>query len=191
MHGYTDPTRTKAIIFTDEKLSDKAFGRSGKGLVANAAKQMKNVLRIDGKNFRFDKSFPFQSVNPDTQIMFFDDVNKKFGFEKLFSIITEGITIEKKNEYSIPYERSPKILITTNQSITGSDDSSKARQFVVEFSDFYTANHFPIQDFEKMFFDEWDKNEWCVFDNYMIECCQYYLKNGLKEYDYVNLTKKN
>ena len=59
---------------------------------------MKNVLRIDGKNFRFDKSFPFQSVNPDTQIMFFDDVNKKFGFEKLFSIITEGITIEKKNK---------------------------------------------------------------------------------------------
>lgn len=192
MHSYKDPTRTKAIIFTDEKLSDKAFGRSGKGLVANAAKQMKNVLRIDGKNFRFDKSFPFQSVNPDTQIMFFDDVNKKFGFEKLFSIITEGITIEKKNknEYSIPYERSPKILITTNQSITGSDDSSKARQFVVEFSDFYNANHFPIQDFGKMFFDEWDKNEWCAFDNYMIECCQYYLKNGLKEYDYVNLTKK-
>lgn len=192
MHGYKDPTRTKAIIFTDEKLSDKAFGRSGKGLVANSAKQMKNVLRIDGKNFRFDKSFPFQSVNPDTQIMFFDDVNKKFGFEKLFSIITEGITIEKKNknEYSIPYERSPKILITTNQSITGSDDSSRARQFVVEFSDFYNAKHFPIQDFGKMFFDEWDKNEWSAFDNYMIECCQYYLKNGLKEYDYVNLIKK-
>jgi len=192
LHSHKDRTRTKAIIFTDEKLSDKAFGRSGKGLVAYAIKQIKNLLRIDGKNFRFDKSFPFQSVNPDTQIMFFDDVNKKFGFEKLFSIITEGITIEKKNknEYSIPYERSPKILITTNQSITGSDDSSRARQFVVEFSDFYNANHFPIQDFRKMFFDEWDKNEWSAFDNYMIECCQYYLKNGLKEYDYVNLTKK-
>jgi hypothetical protein len=34
-----------------------------------------------------------------------------------------------------------------------------------------------------MFFDELDKNEWRAFDNYMIECCQYYLKNGLKEYD--------
>jgi len=192
LHSHKDRTRTKAIIFTDEKLSDKAFGRSGKGLVAYAIKQIKNMLRIDGKNFRFDKSFPFQSVNPDTQIMFFDDVNKKFGFEKLFSIITEGITIEKKNknEYSIPYERSPKILITTNQSITGSDDSSKARQFVVEFSDYYNADHFPIHDFGKVFFDEYNENEWRAFDNYMIECCQYYLKNGLKVYDYVNLTKK-
>jgi hypothetical protein len=30
--------------------------------------------------------------------MFFDDVTKKFGFEKLFSIITEGMTIKKKNK---------------------------------------------------------------------------------------------
>jgi hypothetical protein len=127
IHSYKDPTRTKAIIFTDEKLSDKASGRSGKGLVTNAAKQMKNVLRIDGKNFRFDKSFPFQSVSPDMQLMFFDDVNNKFGFEKLFSIILEGTTIEKKNknEYSIHYDRSTKILITTNQSITGREYSSR------------------------------------------------------------------
>lgn len=192
LHSYKDPTRTKAIIFTDEKLSDSAFGRSGKGVVANAVKELKNVLRIDGKNFRFDKSFPFQSVNPDTQVLFFDDVSKKFGFEKLFSIITEGMTIEKKNknEYSIPFERTPKIVITTNHSISGSDDSSKARQFVIEFSDFYNARHEPIQDFGKMFFKEWNEAEWNAFDNFMIECCQYYLQNGLKEYDYVNLIKK-
>ncbi len=192
LHSYKDPTRTKAIIFTDEKLSDSAFGRSGKGVVANAVKELKNVLRIDGKNFRFDKSFPFQSVNPDTQVLFFDDVSKKFGFEKLFSIITEGMTIEKKNknEYSIPFEHAPKIVITTNQSISGSDDSSKARQFVIEFSDFYNARHEPINDFGKMFFKEWNEAEWNAFDNFMIECCRYYLKNGLKEYDYVNLIKK-
>jgi len=192
LHSYKDPTKSKSIIFIDEKLSENAFGRSGKGLIANAIKQLKNVLRIDGKNFKFDKSFPFQSVNPDTQILFFDDVTKKFGFEKLFSIITEGITIEKKNknEFEIPYEKSPKILITTNHSITGSDDSSKARQFVVEFSDFYNANHEPLDDFGKMFFKEWDEAEWNAFDNFMIECCQYYLRNGLKEYEYVNLIKK-
>ncbi len=192
LHSYKDPTRTKAIIFTDEKLSDSAFGRSGKGVVVNAVKELKNVLRIDGKNFRFDKSFPFQSVNPDTQVLFFDDVSKKFGFEKLFSIITEGMTIEKKNknEYSIPFEHAPKIVITTNHSISGSDDSSKARQFVIEFSDFYNARHEPINDFGKMFFKEWNQAEWNAFDNFMIECCKYYLKNGLKEYDYVNLIKK-
>lgn len=192
LHSFKDPACTKAIIFLDEKLSDSAFGRSGKGLVAKAIGHIKNVLRIDGKNFRFDRSFPFQSVSPDTQIILFDDVTKKFGFEKLFSIITEGITVEKKNknEYSIPFERTPKILITTNHSISGSDDSSTDRQFLIEFSDFYNAKHKPKDDFGDLFFDEWNNEQWSNFDNFMIECCQYYLKNGLKEYEYVNLIRK-
>jgi len=192
LHRYKDPTRTKAIIFIDEKLSDNAFGRSGKGVVANAIKQLRNVLRIDGKNFKFDKSFPFQSVNPDTEIIWYDDVPKKFVFDKLFSILTEGMTIEKKNrnEYCIPFERTPKILITTNHSIPGNDDSSKARQFVIEFSDFYNATFEPIHEFGKMFFKEWNEAEWNAFDNFMINCCQYYLQNGLKEYEYVNLIRK-
>lgn len=192
LHSYKDPTKAKAIIFIDEKLSDSAFGRSGKGLVAKAIKELKVVKRIDGKNFKFDKNFPFQSITADTQIMVFDDVTKKFSFENLFSIITEGITIEKKNrdEFIIPFEKSPKILITTNHSIIGNDDSSKARQFVVEFSDHYNAKHEPKDDFGKLFFNDWDEIEWQAFDNLMIKCCQYYLKNGLKEYKHINLIKK-
>lgn len=192
LQSYKDPTKTKAIIFIDEKLSDNAFGRSGKGVVANAIKQLRNLVNLDGKNFKFDKSFPFQSIEQDTQVVFFDDVNKKFGFERLFSIITEGITVEKKNknEYSIPFEKSPKILITTNHSIAGSDDSSIARQFFIEFSDYYNAKHQPINDFGKMFYKEWDETEWNAFYSFMLRCNQYYLQNGFAEYRYVNLTKK-
>ncbi|MHB8853677.1 MAG: bifunctional DNA primase/polymerase [Ignavibacteriaceae bacterium] len=192
LHAYKDPSCAKAIIFIDEKLSDSAFGRSGKGLISKGISQVKNMLRFDGKNFKFDKSFPFQSVNPDTQIIFFDDVAKKFGFEKLFSIITEGLTIEKKNknEYSIPFEKAPKLLITTNHSITGSDDSSKDRQFVIEFSDFYNANHKPKDDFGNLFFSDWNKDQWSAFDNFMIDCCRLYLNKGLTEYRYINLDRK-
>lgn len=192
LQSYKDPTKTKAIIFIDEKLSENAFGRSGKGVVASAIKELKRLITIDGKNFKFDKSFPFQSIEQDTQVVFFDDVDKKFGFDRLFSIITEGITVEKKNrnEYSIPFEKSPKILITTNHSISGSDDSSIARQFVIEFSDYYNAKHQPINDFNKMFYIEWDKNEWNAFYTFMLKCCQLYLANGFTSYNYINLTRK-
>lgn len=192
LQSYKDPTKTKAIIFIDEKLSENAFGRSGKGVVASAIKELKRLITIDGKNFKFDKSFPFQSIEQDTQVVFFDDVNKKFGFERLFSIITEGITVEKKNknEYSIPFEKSPKILITTNHSISGSDDSSIARQFVIEFSDYYNAKHQPINDFNKMFYKEWGETEWNAFYTFMLKCCQFYLANGFATYNYINLTRK-
>lgn len=190
--SYKDPTCARAVIFIDEKLSESAFGRSCKGLVAKSVSKMKNVLHIDGKNFNFDKAFMFQSVDPDTQLIIFDDIKKKFHFEKLFSILTDGITIEKKNmnEHYIPFEKAPKILITTNYAVEGTDDSSLDRQFVVEFSDYYNAKHKPSDDFSNLFFDEWNEEQWSAFDNFMAECCRYYLKHGLKPYEYVNLNKK-
>jgi len=190
--SYKDPSSAKAIIFIDEKLSDNAFGRSGKGLVSKAISRMKNSLKIDGKNFTFERSFMFQAVDQETQLIIFDDVKKKFSFEKLFSILTEGITIEKKNknEYRVPYERSPKILITTNHTVEGTDDSSVDRQFVVEFSDYYNAQYKPKDEFGHLFFDEWNDHQWTAFYNYMVECCKYYFQNGLKSYAYVNLTRK-
>lgn len=192
LHGYRNPAITKAIIFIDEKLSENAFGRSGKGLVAEAVKQLRNSLLIDGKNFRFDKAFAFQSVNLDTEVIFFDDVRKNFQFEKLFSILTGGLTVEKKNrqEFYIPFNEVPKIVIATNYSIQGSDDSSRDRQFVIEFTDFYNAKHKPTDDFGKLFFLEWSDSEFAKFDNFMMGCCQLYLREGLCEYDYVNLTRK-
>lgn len=190
--SYKDPSEAKAVIFTDEKISDNSSGRSGKGLVATAITQMKNVLRFDGKNFTFNKQFVFQSVDPDTQLIIFDDVKKRFYFEKLFSIITEGMTIEKKNknELRMPFASSPKILITTNHSVEGNDDSSQDRQFVVEFSDHYNAKHKPKDDFGDLFFIKWDEEQWSCFFNYMLECCRYYLQNGLQSYHFVNLVKK-
>lgn len=190
--SYKDPTCAKAVIFTDEKLSEAAFGRSCKGLVAKSISHMKNVLHIDGKNFNFDKQFMFQSVDPDTQLLIYDDIKKKFPFEKLFSILTDGMTIEKKNmnEHYIPFEKAPKILITTNYAVEGTDDSSLDRQFVVEFSDYYNAKHKPSDDFKHLFFDEWNEEQWAAFDNFMADCCRYYLKHGLKPYEYVNLNKK-
>ena len=72
-----------------------------------------NVSPIDGKQFDFNKNFAYQTLNADTQVLVFDDVEKSFNFESLFSIITEGITIEKKNKdaIKIPVSRSPKICL--------------------------------------------------------------------------------
>jgi hypothetical protein len=85
LHNYKDSTNAKAIIFLDEKLSDGAYGRSGKGLVAQAIGKLRKTIRLDGRNFNFSKSFSFQSVTLDTTIIEFNDVTKKFNFDKLFS----------------------------------------------------------------------------------------------------------
>lgn len=192
LHRYKDPSNPKAIIFLEEVLSDRAEGRTGKGLVVKGIKQIRNVVKEDGKNFKFDSTFAFQKVNPDTDVVYFDDVGKKFPFENLFSILTDGITVEKKNKNAIYIEPedTPKIVITTNYAIQGSNDSAKDRQFVIEFKNFYSAKHKPIDDFGKNFFTDWDEKEFSKFDNFMLECCQLYLMMGLMKYEHVNLLKK-
>ena len=192
LHNYKDSTNAKAIIFLDEKLSDGAYGRSGKGLVAQAIGKLRKTVRLDGRNFNFSKSFSFQSVTLDTAIIEFNDVTKKFNFDKLFSIITDDITVEKKNqnEIIIPFHQSPKIIISTNYTIEGSDDSTIDRQFIIEFSDHYNKSHRPIDEFGHRFFDEWSNNEWNYFLNYMVGCMQLYLNRGLVQCTHVNLEKK-
>jgi phage/plasmid-associated DNA primase len=155
---------------------------------------LRRLIIEEGRNFSPSKNFAFQRVKADTNIIGFEDLRENFPFDKLFSIITDGIPVERKNkdEIFIGFNESPKVVITTNFSIKGIDDSTLDREFIIEFSDFYNRHHRPIDDFGKLFFENsWDESEWSDFFSFMIECFQFYLKNGLVAYEYVNLEKKN
>jgi DNA-binding transcriptional MerR regulator len=189
MHGYKNLSYCPAIILNDEVISDNPEGGTGKGLFMNALSQMKKLVVIDGKAFAFEKSFPYQLVSADTQILCFDDVKKHFDFERLFSVVTEGLTLEKKNKdaIKIPFSKSPKIAITTNYAIKGAGNSFERRKWEIELHQHYNKNFTPIDEFKKHFFAEWNEDEWCLFDNYMTYCLQDYLNTGLVKSKFVNL----
>jgi len=189
MHSFKTSANNKAVILNDETISENANGGSGKGIFWNALSKVKRVVSIDGKSFTFDKSFPYQTISADTQLIVFDDVQKNFKFENLFSVITEGITLEKKNKdaIKIPVEKSPKILITTNYTIGGVGGSFDRRRWELEFSSYFSHKYTPLNEFGRMLFDEWPLDEWLHFYNYMIRCVQLYLINGLVLSDFNNL----
>ena len=190
MHSYQNEAKPKCIIFNDEMISeDIPNGGSGKGLIHRAIGHIKNLVVEDGKKFDPKAQFAYQKVNKDTQIFLMDDVQKHFNFESLFSIITEGITVEKKGKdaYQIPFRDSPKISITTNYTIQGDGASHERRVFEVEIANYFNDKHTPEKEFKHLFFSDWDDEEWARFDNFMIRCIQYYLKNGLVDSNKVNL----
>lgn len=192
LHSFKTSANNKAVILNDETISDNPNGGSGKGIFWNALRYIKKVANIDGKTFDFNKSFPYQTVSQDSQILIFDDVRKKFNFESLFSLITEGITLEYKNQTAvqIPVEDSPKILITTNYTIGGDGGSFVRRKHELELSSYFNYQHTPEMEFGKMLFSDWDEKEWLKFDNFMIHCLRFYLENGLLKDDIKNLELK-
>jgi len=189
MHGYKNLSFCPAVILNDEVISDNPEGGTGKGLFMNALSNMKKVVTIDGKSFAFERSFAYQLVSADTQILVFDDVKKYFDFERLFSIITEGLTLEKKNKdaIKIPFSKSPKIAMTTNYAIKGSGNSFIRRKWELELHQYYSKAFTPLDEFGKLMFGDWNDDDWCEFDNYMIGCLSNYLHTGLVKSKFVNL----
>lgn len=189
LHGYKNLSFCPAVILNDEVISDNPEGGTGKGLFMNALSNMKKLVVIDGKSFTFERSFAYQLVSADTQILCFDDVKKHFDFERLFSVVTEGLTLEKKNKdaIKIPFSKSPKIAITTNYAIKGSGNSFARRKWELELHQYYSKSFTPLDEFGKLMFGDWNDDDWCEFDNYMIGCLRGYLRTGLVKSKFVNL----
>jgi len=182
----------KAILLIDEIISDGASGRSGKGLTIRGIGKLRKTVILDGRTFSPGKNFAFQRVGVDCNVLAFDDLDKNFPFEKLFSVISDGITIERKNkdEIYLPYEKSPKLICSTNYVMKGIDDSAIDRQFVIEYTDHYNKNHRPTDEFGHSFFEGWSREEWNRFDTFMLECLQLYLEKGLCPYPLQNMALK-
>jgi hypothetical protein len=189
MHAYKNTSFCPAVILNDEVISDNPEGGTGKGIFMSALSKMKKLVVIDGKSFTFERAFAYQLVSADTQILCFDDVKKYFDFERLFSIVTEGLTLEKKNKdaIKIPFNKSPKIAITTNYAIKGVGNSFMRRKWELELHQHYSKEFTPQDEFGKLMFGDWDDDDWCMFDNYMIQCLQNYLTSGLLKSEFVNL----
>jgi hypothetical protein len=183
LHTYKDPTKSYAVILAEETENEKEGGGTGKGIFFKAISKIINTVIIDGKTFKQDKSFAFQRVGLDTKLLVLEDVKKNVDFEGFYPMITEGMTVEKKNkdELFIPYPDSPKIGMTTNYSVNASGNHGKRRQKVFEFYNFFKPGRTPEDHFGHKLFEGWDRDEWIRFYNLMFGCVQAYLQEGIKE----------
>jgi hypothetical protein len=189
---YKNKMNNKAIILNDEVITDNPEGGTGKGLFIQGIQQIRRVSILDGKAFDDKKSFPYQTVSQETQVLVFDDVKRNFDFESKFSLVTEGMTLERKNKDAIKLkvEDSPKVVISTNYAIKGEGNSHDRRRHELEVSQYYSKHHTPYDEFNREIFSDWETNDFIGFDNYMVGCLQKYLINGLVEQESVNLRKR-
>jgi hypothetical protein len=184
LHRYIAPSNTIIPCLLDESVNgvDEANGGTGKTLICYALSFLRNMVHIDGKNFKPDGSFAFQRVGMDTEILFIDDIAKSTPFETFFSIVSLGLEVNQKNKpaFKISKEKTPKMVLTSNfpiKSIAG--ESTDRRKLEFETSGYYSLKHQPRDEFGKEFFNDWSESEFNQMFNFFARCVQFYLKNGL------------
>lgn len=184
LHDFFE-TKRKAIILTDSLISEKSEGRTGKTLFGKAIGKIRNYCEINGKNFDPTNKRKYETAEIDTQVIHVNDVMDYFDITSLFNDITEGAEVDKKNEK--PFKIDVKFIISTNRTIKIEGSSAKDRTIEFEFANHYSDTFSPEDEFKHWFFRDWDEEQWETFDNFMMWCSHYYLRNGIVKADSINL----
>lgn len=175
------------IVGMDARMDEvgSSNGRSGKSLIGFALNQMLDVQTIDCKKVKNDDDFIYSLVTPKTRIVFLDDTRVNFDFENFYSALTGDLQINPKQgcRFQIKYEVAPKFYITTNHALNDQSESGKDRRVMMAFSNYYSKNFSPADDFGHLLFDEWDAEQWNLFDNLMLECVMYYFRSYSRQWN--------
>lgn len=192
LHRYKDPSRAWALYIMDNEVVDdnESHGRTGKSLFSNNALRLFMNSKYLGarKKGLLESDFLYDGVTDQTDYVLFDDADKRFPFQQLFTDITGDLNVNPKNQnaYLIPFHQSPKFCITTNYAPFGLDTSTSERILFCAFSDWYHGENdefparTPMDDFVNRFFTEWDDAQWNLFLNFSVQCLQFYLQNKSK-----------
>jgi Toprim-like len=190
LHRFDNPSQKKAVVLTDGHGEiNSNSGGSGKSLLAKSLKYMRHHITIDGKKYDPNDKFCYQTLEENTEVVYLDDVQKNFSMEKIFSDITEGVTVEQKGKTS--YKINAKMIITSNSAIKfDMNDGSTIRRLIeIEFSNYFRSELVidgeiqpaitPFTEFGHHLFDDWNNQEWQLFRSYMAKNLQIYFNHGL------------
>lgn len=180
---HKDIANPRAVILNDLVTEeDTASGGTGKGIIFQSLSWLRNTVKMQGSGFDSSKDFVWSLLNLSTEVVLLDDPPPNFKLETIFTALTEGITVNKKNmqPFFINQRESPKFVITTNHGIKGLSDSTERRKIDIRLHKFYSKSHKPSDDFSKELFGyEWSEREANLADNLLLYCTSLFLEEGL------------
>lgn len=177
----------KSIMFIDvnKEHSGKPAGGTGKGIIGKALGFMLNrdesdckSITVGGKSFDPKGERRYSAGDITTQLVHIEDISDKFSFVDFFNDVTDGAPFRKM--YCDPVVHRVKTMLSSNIPLDLSAPSCKRRLVVFELDNYFSEHRTPVDVFGHFFFgSEWNKEDWNMFDSFMVQCCFYYM--GMKD----------
>lgn len=194
LHSYKLKNKAWAVWVMDNKVVEdiESNGGTGKSVFGDLLTPVLNQIKeIDGRvKGIIDKDFVFDGVKDSTDLIFVDDADPYFNIERLYKVIQGNINVNPKGstEYVVHFDKSPKILITSNFGITNSHGSTLRRLLFVAMSDYYhekgtkyNETRKVSDDFNgKLLIDDFTAEDWQLYYNFLAQCITFYLNQNQK-----------
>lgn len=169
-----DSQRRYGFICVNE---EKGSYCNGKSLFAHAVANLCNTAWTN--HFIKGDEFALDSVTLSTQLFVVDGFSSKQSVQPFFNLITGCWKVNRKGEPTMVITglSAPHVLIVSDSSVQElrRDGSFRRRFAVLDFSSYWNADHTPFDQFGHIMFDDWEQEQWHMFDNYMFYCIQEYL----------------
>lgn len=197
LRKHKEPDVAKLVWLMEDKLvgADESSGGTGKSLFVNildklhlTRQELINARRVDEKG----DTFLFGSVTEQTDIVYFEDAKKSFDVTTLYPVITGKMPINPKNKssFSIEYEKSPLIIVSSNFPPQNySRDGSTSRRVVpVIMADYYhekiegkndyneTRKVSDDLDGQKLFGSDYTEDDYNADYNLIVDCIQLFMR---------------
>lgn len=195
LHNYKDESKPWCVFAMDNKISEtgESHGGSGKSIGLGSLNHIrKRRFYIKGRDANVTKNdFIYHGVDENTDFILIDDANQYLDFAFFYSEITGSLKVNPKNgqPYEIPFEDSPKFLITSNFTLRDDGPSTSRRLLFTSFSDYYHENNNDeykesrniASDFDnRNLFTGFTETEWNDYYNFCAQCVQFFLAHPKK-----------
>lgn len=181
VHSYKHQPTTRLVFGVDESINDDEKGGTGKGIAFHKAiKHFTSTAYQDGKTWDFKNEKIFGFLQYGEKVACISDIVEGFDIESLYNAITDDMTVKLlyKDLITIEFENSPKFVFTGNFPLKqNSMNADKRRTHIVEFSPYFSKERSVESVFKQSFFQEWNSQEWNLFDNVMCYCLQKWLND--------------
>ena len=181
-HTYKDTFYQKAIVLTDEDANgQESEGRRGKGILTKMFSYIYGSLSEDAKQSKADYNHFLSGLRNYHNLFIAQDLKSNFDWTTFYNMITDDTTINRKgiDKISVPYEESPKLLLTTNFIYAPKDESTRGRHVEYKFKKVFDADYTPKDKFKRRLFDDWDSEEWNKFYSFIYYCVSVYFEEGV------------
>ena len=192
LHRYKSPSAAYAPLLLDNAISNSPKdrnGRSGKSFLMKAVGVLLHRLYKDMRkeSKKSNLQFSLSGVKESTGLIIIDECPEDFAFETLYSMITDDLEVERKkeNSYIIPFSKSPKFVVATNNTLKDHSPSTEGRFAPVVVSDYYHVKT-PKNDYCEtrqisdtfgmdLLKNDYPENDFQADIHFMLECLQMFL----------------